>query len=715
MSFIVTCMPGLASLLAQELMRLGVPSTPEGLAAVRLDAAESDQQMRDALTVCLWSRLAERVLYPLAIHEGAPDEAPELLAAAIDWPQQLGVGGQVHLKVDHERGLRGDTRVTRNRFLRCLPPNARSCEHSQGSLCLHLALGAERSEIRVDLSGEPLQRRGYRLDGGAAPLRETLAAAVLEAAEWPARVQAEEPARLVDPFCGSGTLLLEAAALALNIAPGLGRTEFGLLHWAPVPQAEWQTLRQQAQDARRSAPAGLSLKGFDADASALAAAHANAARAGLGALIHFERRELGALRRRDFIARDAVGTGLVVTNPPWGERLEEQERAGWLCQALGQVMLRCVPDWTALVIASKAEMLDRSGMEADAHWKVRNGPLTVYLRRMRPVRRPLPAPLQVIGELAFEPPEQAVALVNRLRKNSRQLRKWLDQSGVQAYRLYDRDLPEFNFSIDIYGDKVLLQEYAPPKSVDEAAAAQRRTWAVTAVRAALGAHREQVFLRTRAQQRGRGQYQKLDQANDYEVVQEGNVRLLVNLRDYLDSGLFLDHRPMRLRLGEEAAGARFLNLFGYTGAATLHAAAGGARSTVTVDASRKYLDWAGCNLALNGFGSVQHQLVRADVRQWVAENHHEFDLIFCDPPTFSNNKSRDDFVVQRDHAELIRNLMKHLAPGGALYFSCNFRRFEMDAEISRWYQVEDISRWSIPPDFQRNERIHYCFRISHGD
>ena len=237
---------------------------------------------------------------------------------------------------------------------------------------------------------------------------------------------------------------------------------------------------------------------------------------------------------------------------------------------------------------------------------------------------------------------------------------------------------------------------------------------MSAVRAALGVHREQVFLRTRSPQKGKGQYQKLDQGSDYHVVTEGEARLLINLRDYLDSGLFLDHRPMRLRLGEEARGKRFLNLFGYTGAASVHAALGGASRTVTVDASRRYLDWAGCNLAANGFGMRQHELVRADVRQWVEETPQQFDLIFCDPPTFSNNKSRDDFVVQRDHGDLIRTLMKRLEPGGTLYFSCNFRRFELEESISRWYIVEDITRWSIPPDFSRNERIHYCYRITHG-
>jgi len=701
MEFVITCMPGLAPLLQRELTGLGLRATEQGGAAVRLEGG-----VHAAMRVCLWSRVAERVLLPVARHDGAPEQAADGLAQAFDWATHAREVRRLHVRVDHERGVRGDSRVTRSRFLRQAPDGVAPSDHAAGALCLRMSVGETCSELFVDFSGESLQRRGYRLDGGLAPLRETLAAAMLIAAGWPD----DTAPVLLDPFCGSGTLLVEAAGMLLQHAPGLLRDEYGLLHWPGTDLSLWRQLREDATAARRAPPPGLSRKGFDADASVLHQARANAERAGVGALLHLERRELGALRARDF----AGHTGLVVTNPPWGERLEEQQRAGWLYYALGQVLGRLAPHWHALVVASQVEALDRSGMQMLESWRVRNGPMQVYLRRMTPQRKVPPPPLQVAGEAAFDVPEPAQALVNRLRKNSRQLRRWLDQSGVQAYRLYDRDLPEFNFSIDIYGDKALVQEYAPPKTVDEQAAAQRRTLAVSAARAALGVHREQVFLRTRSQQKGKGQYQKLDQGSDYHVVMEGEARLLINLRDYLDSGLFLDHRPMRLRLGEEARGKRFLNLFGYTGAASVHAALGGAARTVTVDASRRYLDWAGCNLAANGFGMRQHELVRADVRQWVEETPQQFDLIFCDPPTFSNNKSRDDFVVQRDHGDLIRALMKRLEPGGTLYFSCNFRRFELEENIRRWYVVEDITRWSIPPDFSRNERIHHCYRITHG-
>ncbi len=193
---------------------------------------------------------------------------------------------------------------------------------------------------------------------------------------------------------------------------------------------------------------------------------------------------------------------------------------------------------------------------------------------------------------------------------------------------------------------------------------------------------------------------------------EGLARLRVNLFDYLDTGLFLDHRPLRLRLHEEARDTRFLNLFGYTGAATVHAALGGARTTTTVDLSATYLEWCAANLQENGFGGARHRLAQADVLQWLRADTGQYDLVFCDPPTFSNSKRAGDFDIQRTHVELLRLAVARLAPGGVLYFSNNFRRFRLDeAALSAFAAVEDISAATIPPDFARDPRIHRCWRL----
>lgn len=699
MKFVITSLPGAADLLVAELAELGLSALASGRAAVKFEG-----QLPDALAVCMYSRLAERVLLMLDEATGAAPDAATELAERFAWQTHIPDGGALYLRAE-QLGAAGDSGLVATAFLRQRPRTLNLSRSAAGATCLRLVSEADTTILYLDLAGESLQRRGYRLRAGEAPLRETLAAALLRFAGWP-----ECTDRLVDPFCGSGTLLIEAAAMATGRAPGLQRSDYGFMHWPGCDVALWQSLREQARSAQRDMPAGVSIKGFDADPAVLRLARENAERAGVAGCLHLERREAGALSRRDLAGDD----GLLVSNPPWGERLGEQEQAGWLHNYLGDLLANHAPGWRAALIGNQVEVLDRTGMKPLAQCRLRNGAVPAFLRLMQPQRRVPADPLSAAGEPAFEVPEQALPLVNRLRKNNRQLRRWLASESIQAWRLYDRDLPEFNFAVDIYDQQVLVQEYAPPSGIDPAAAEQRRVWAVTAVRAALGVHREQVFLRTRAPQKGRDQYQRLAKAGDYSVVHEGRARLLVNLRDYMDTGLFLDHRPMRLRIADQAAGKRMLNLFAYTGAVTVHAACGGASRTVSVDASKSYLEWAANNLALNGFSDLSHALVRADVQQWLAENNQQFDIIFCDPPTFSNSKSREDFSVQRDHARLIALCMKRLEPGGVLYFSCNFRRFSLDQALQEQYQVEDISRWSIPKDFSRNTRIHHCYAIRHG-
>ncbi|MBM1142759.1 bifunctional 23S rRNA (guanine(2069)-N(7))-methyltransferase RlmK/23S rRNA (guanine(2445)-N(2))-methyltransferase RlmL [Alcanivorax sp. ZXX171] len=702
MQFIITCLPGLAPLLADELTELGMSVTDRGNAHV---AIEGRQQ--DGLRACLWSRLAERVLLPLAELEVAPEEAPEKLAEAVDWRALVPTGGAVHLSLDHGKGVRGDSRISAKRLLRGLPDDIPLARRETGACCLRARLDPDAARLWLDLAGTPLHRRGYRLAGGRAPLRENLAAALLRAGGWH---RDDRPGLLVDPFCGSGTVLVEAAWMAAGIAPGALRKDYGFLAWRGCRQALAQeALAEAAASLENPAPIPA-LKGFDADNDALKFAQHNAERAGMAGAIHFERRELGNLRDRDLAAE-----GLMVTNPPWGERLDEQEQAAWLYAGLGRLLGEKAPAWRAVLLGGEVTALDRAGMDLEAQWKVRNGALTNFIRVSRPRPTAPREPLRVGEAPSFELPEPAVPLFNRLRKNGKHLRRWLDREDIQAYRLYDRDLPEFNVAVDIYGDQVLVQEFKAPSSVDPEKARQRRQWAVTATRAALGVHREQVHLRTRERQKGRDQYRKLNNQNRYQVVREGRAHLLVNLDDYLDTGLFLDHRPMRLRIAEEAAGKRFLNLFAYTGAATVQALAGGARRAVTVDTSRRYLDWAACNLALNGFATDRHPLVRADAQAWLDDCKEQFDLIFCDPPTFSNNKGREDFVVQEHHGDLIRRIMKRLEPGGVLYFSCNYRRFELEESLRRWYAVEDLTAWSLPEDFRRNGAIHHCYAIRHED
>jgi 23S rRNA (guanine2445-N2)-methyltransferase / 23S rRNA (guanine2069-N7)-methyltransferase len=283
---------------------------------------------------------------------------------------------------------------------------------------------------------------------------------------------------------------------------------------------------------------------------------------------------------------------------------------------------------------------------------------------------------------------------------------------VRCFRLYDRDLQEYNVSVDIYEKWILVQEYVAPSTINEQLAKERFQQVLVQVRHLFSVRRDRVFVKTRRKQKGKAQYQKQGSRKKMHVVREGDCSLLVNFTDYLDTGIFLDHRNIRLRIAKEAKGKRFLNLFAYTGTASIHAAVGGAVATTTVDLSANYLNWARMNLGLNGFGGLAHETVKADCMKWLQEARGEYDLIFVDPPTFSNTKKeRRVFDVQRDHKRLIELSANRLAEDGLLLFSTNFRQFKMDESIEKYYSVKDISRATIPQDFSRNTKIHQCWEI----
>jgi 23S rRNA (guanine2445-N2)-methyltransferase / 23S rRNA (guanine2069-N7)-methyltransferase len=226
---------------------------------------------------------------------------------------------------------------------------------------------------------------------------------------------------------------------------------------------------------------------------------------------------------------------------------------------------------------------------------------------------------------------------------------------------------------------------------------------------------EAIYWRTRRPQKGKAQYEALAEVGERVLVEEGGLKFLVNFTDYLDTGLFLDHRKTRARLRELAKGKRFLNLFCYTGAATVYAAAGGAAATTSVDMSRTYLDWAKRNLSVNGLAGA-HEFVRADCLAWMAEAPAgEYDLVFLDPPTFSNSKRMDhEFDVQRDHVELIRAAVRLLAPAGLLVFSTNFRKFRLDREALAGFEIRDITKVTVPFDYARDALVHHCYEVRRG-
>jgi 23S rRNA (guanine2445-N2)-methyltransferase / 23S rRNA (guanine2069-N7)-methyltransferase len=706
LDFFATAPKGLEALLAEELRTLGADAVRETHGGVAFAGP-----LATGYRACLWSRLASRVLLPLATFPAPDPESLYAAARAIPWEEHLAVSGTLAVDATVAASAIGHSRYAAlkvkdavvDRFRdRCGERPDVDTEHPD--LRLNLYLYRDQATLALDLAGESLHRRGYRVDGAEAPLKENLAAALLLRASWPEIAAAGGP--LVDPLCGSGTLVLEGALMAGDIAPGLLRDHFGFFGWLGHQPEPWQELLVEAA-ARRAA--GMSriplLFGFDASPAAIRAAAANAERLGVGGRVQFARRELAHLAN----PAPQGPPGLVIANPPYGERLGEAAQLEPFYAALGNGLRAHFPGWRAAVFTGNPQLGRCLGLRAKRSHAFFNGPLKCQLLHFD-LFAEAPA---TTGDAALRPLSDGAQMVaNRLRKNRKHLERWARREGVTCYRLYDADLPEYAVAIDRYEEWVQVQEYAPPETIDPHQAKVRLREALAAVRAVLEVPRERVFVKVRRPQKGTDQYQKLAARGEFHEVREGACRFLVNFSDYLDTGLFLDHRPTRKLLGELAAGRQFLNLFAYTGTATVHAALGGALSTTSVDLSRTYLDWARRNLELNGLSGANHRLVQADCLTWLTRETRRYDLIFLDPPTFSNSKSMTGtFDVQRDHVELLRAVSRLLSSEGILIFSNNNQRFRLDTASLPELVIEDISPRTIPPDFARHPRIHNCWKI----
>lgn len=713
---ILTCPKGLESLLLEEATALGLEDAREQTAAVR-----GFGPMEVAYRLCLWSRLANRVL--LLLQRFAVTDAQTLYDGvhALDWAEHLASDGSLAVEFSgHGSGIDNthfgalkvkDAIVDR---LRTASGQRPSIDKLDPDLRVHLRLDRGQAVLSLDLSGHSLHQRGYRLQQGAAPLKENLAAAVLIRAGWP-RIAAAGGA-LADPMCGVGTFLIEGAMMAADVAPNLRRERWGFSGWLGHVPAVWTRLldeaRQRAQDGLARAP--LWIRGYEADPRLIQPARNNVERAGLSDWIRIYQGEVATFEPRT----DQNQKGLAICNPPYGERLGDEASLLYLYQNLGERLRQACLGWEAGVFTAAPDLGKRMGIRSHKQYAFWNGalPAKLLLIKVTPdqfVTGPRASGAQPAAP-ATEPArltEGGQMFANRLQKNLRQLGKWARREGIECYRVYDADMPEYALAIDLYGDWVHVQEYAPPRSIDPEKAQARLLDALGAIPHALGISQDRVVVKRRERQSGTRQYERQASQGQFLEVAEGGVRLLVNLTDYLDTGLFLDHRPLRLRIQREAAGKRFLNLFCYTATATVHAAKGGARSTTSVDLSKTYLDWARRNLSLNGF-SDRHRLEQGDVMAWLADDRGEYDLIFIDPPTFSNSKRMEGvFDVQRDHVALLDLAMARLAPGGVLYFSNNFRKFVLDAGLEARYAVEEISASTLDEDFKRNTKIHRAWRL----
>ena len=703
---------GFEELLKSELTELGAQDAKVAQGGVHYWA--DDETLYRTL---LWSRLSSRILLPIVQAKVFSDLDLYSAVVGVNWLDYF--DEKVHFFVDFN-GTNQEIRHTQFGAMRVKDgivdyferhgrarPNV---DKEQPDIRIHAYLNRDDVVLSLDLSGDALHMRGYREDTGKAPLRETLAAAIVLRSGW------QRGTPLVDPMCGSGTLLIEAAQMEAQIAPQLYRLHWGFDFWQGHNQAVWKKVKEEAlalAEAEKQRENPPHFYGFDLDHRVLQKAKQNAQNAGVAHLMQWQQGDVAAIKNP---SPNVAGT--VICNPPYGERLGTTPALIALYSVFGQRLKQQFAGWNASIFSGEPSLLDCLRLRSHRQFKAKNGPLDCVQKNYHIAERTEQSAVE--NALEFDRTssvfsEVAVDFANRLQKNIKKIEKWAKQQGLDAYRLYDADLPEYNLAVDRYADHIVVQEYAAPKNIDENKARQRLLDAVNATLQVTGIETNKLILKVRQKQKGTNQYEKLANKGEYFYVNEYGAKLWVNLTDYLDTGLFLDHRLTRKMLGEMAQGKDFLNLFAYTGSATVHAALGKAKSTTTVDMSNTYLNWAEQNLLLNDIEGKQHKLIQADCLQWLEKCDRQFDLIFVDPPTFSNSKRMEDsWDVQRDHIKLMTNLKRILRPNGTVVFSNNKRGFKMDfAKLEELgLSAVEISHKTLPLDFERNKQIHNCWLVT---
>ena len=759
---------GLEWILARELEQVGAQDLRVGRRTIEFSAAPGTEK-ETLYRAVLESRTAIRVLEPLGRFRVDSTDSLYSAMQEVDWTEQLKTSDT--LRVDaaiHDTFLTHSlyaAQIVKDAIVDQLrtPSGKRPSVQLRGAtLRLGLHLVGDTATIFRDAAGRSLHQRGWRMGEVDAPLSEVLAGGILGITGWwHAGERAVDEATcepLLDPMCGSGTLVIEAATIAARIAPGLYRARrkaHGFYKFRDCDRGLFDRLVAELE-ARVREPAGH-FQASDLDPNAVAAAKACAEAAGVASCItidvkHFEQ------------ARPAGESGLVVTNPPYGERLPLPRSAAFF-RRFGDWLVQHCGGWRAAILAADTPAAGQLGLRPTYRVPLSNGPIACRLLEVEIRRRATPELSQVEGRGpattservtdasrdrgedgehgAILPPrdnshrpgavgasdaaqdmpatgrprarttdDQIGDFRRRLAKRFKHLSKWARRQGIEAFRVYDRDIPEIPLVIDWYAGWLHAAEYERPH---ERTDIEHDVWLDKMIEAAaseLGVPPMQTFLKVRRRQRDGGQYEKVDQRQAVLAVKEGDLSFEVNLSDYLDTGLFLDHRQTRAMVRGEAEGKRMLNLFCYTGSFSVYAAAGGAKETVSVDLSNTYLEWTRTNLAKNGFKDAgRHRIVRDEARAFLEHRalrgEPPFDLVVVDPPTYSRSaKSETPWDVERDHAELLELVAKNLVTGGIVYFSTNFRRFHLAEErLSALYTLREITNRTIPEDF-RNERIH---------
>ena len=711
---IATCAFGLEAIVKRELKQLGYD--PRTLHPGRI------QFSGDFQAICranLFLRCAERILICLGRFEA--NDFGELFdqTNALPWHEWISKDGAFPVKGKSVKSQLSSVPACQ-RMVKKAIVNKLLAAHQLSTLpetgpsyAVEVALLDNVATLSIDTTGSGLHKRGYRPSTGPAPLRETLAAALVKLSFW----KPDRP--LIDPFCGTGTIPIEAAMIGRRIAPGLKRS-FVSESWPMVSRDVWKAARDEAQD-QILPKLEERILGTDASWRDLKLARNHAAAAGVEEDIHFQQ-----IKFEDLTSKRKYGC--TICNPPYGRRIGDRQEVLPLYQTF-PLVLRRLPTWSHFVLTSLVDFERVVGQQADRRRKLYNGriecqyyqfhgpdptgPSTGHPTEMDQPKKPKSALQPVFGGVDQTAMRQATEFRNRLTKRARHLRRWPGR-GITCYRLYERDVPEVPLVVDRYEDNLHIAEFARPH---ERTVAQHADWLDLMVKTAAevtDVDLANVHMKYHDRQRGRSQYERSSSEGRTLVVNEGGLKFRVNLSDYLDTGLFLDHRQTRELVRNSAGNCRFLNLFGYTGSFTAYAIAGGANSSVTVDSSNTYLKWAEENLRLNNLMGPKQRFVRSDAIDYLQglPGDSQFDLAVVDPPTFSNSKDHQrDWEVQRDHVSLLHAVKRRMSPQGVIFFSTNFRRFKLaDTELAG-LQIREITKQTIPPDF-RNQRIHRCWKMT---
>lgn len=703
---------GIESLLLEEIQSLGATDVKQSVHSVSFNA-----DLETAWRICLCSRFASRVLQLLGSFEVNQPKDLYNAAKSLDWQALMRVsqsfaidftGTNSFIKNTQFGGLTIKDAIA-DYFVENLKQRP-SVSRDNPDIRIVGRLRREKVQIFLDFSGPSLHQRGYRKGQGAAPLKENLAAAIIARSGW-----LDDPQKpLLDPFCGSGTLLIEAVMMACHCAPGLGRDRFAFEKHLDFNGKAYASLKDEVR-AQRQVLSDLNVLGTDVNSRVLERARENAAAAGVGQYIRFNQSDAAKVKKSQ------QGDGVIVCNPPYGERMGNSNELAYLYSDFAIALKKQFVNWRLAFFTQDVSPVKQLRMAKSKLYKFRNGPLNcqLFIYELDERQCQLNPEGQQSGQVLLHF-EQSESFANRLKKNDKKFKADAKRAGVDCYRIYDADIPEYNVAVDRYADCVVIFEYAPPKSVDEVVAKKRLADVMLLTPKVLEVPASKIALKVRERKKGTNQYNKMDKRDETFVVQEYGVKLWVNIHDYLDTGVFLDHRITRKMVGELSRGKSVLNLFAYTGAASVHAAIGGAKSVTTVDMSNTYLDWAKRNFELNGLGkgikARQFEFVQSDVLAWIDQGADKFDVIFVDPPTFSNSKRMDKtFDVLRDHGDMLVKLSAMLNPGGCIIFSNNHRRFKIDREKleQAGMVIEDISAKTIDFDFKRNPKIHNCWMLKH--